>query len=247
MFLQLGNLYTDWRFEYKYRLTFQEYLQIRSAIVPSMRKDQYSLAAQHGKYLVRSLYFDTNTFRNFIEKINGDCDRVKLRIRTYSASPAENIPIRAELKARKGITVEKHSTWINFQAYRYFMDAWHWLDSNDAVLSEFERYVHLKTQRPKIIVEYLREGYITRSGEQIRITFDHKVRSAHAKTLFPENPFFRYHHPGKIVLEIKCMKLQPLWLRQMIYQHGLLISANSKYTQGIEVARKDIITPSWSY
>lgn len=247
MFLFLKNQYTDWRFEYKYRLTFQQYLQVRSAIVPFMRKDQYSLSAPFGKYLVRSLYFDTNTFDNFIEKLNGDCDRVKLRIRTYSSSPSENTKLRAELKARKGITVEKHSTWIDLHTFQYFMGNWHWPDNDNSVLSEFERYIHLKTQRPKIIVEYLREGYSTRSSEQIRITFDHKVRSAHANILFPEHPFFHYHHPGKIVLEIKCMKNQPPWLRQLVFQHGLRISANSKYTQGIETARKDVVNPSWSY
>ena len=247
MFSRFEALQTDWRFEYKYRLNYQQYLQIRSAILPDMRKDDYTLAAPHHKYLVRSLYFDSDTFQNFIEKVDGDCDRVKLRIRTYHTAPLEDISLRVELKARKGLTVEKHSTWTSFSHYQSFMKNWHWQETDDPVLSEFERYVQLKGQSPKIIVEYLREGYRARSGAQIRITFDHKVKSAHSNILFPEKPFFRQHHPGKVILEIKCMKSQPLWLRQLVFQHGLRITPNSKYTQGIEIARKDVVTPMWSY
>lgn len=212
-----------------------------------MRKDKFSLADPQGKYFVRSLYFDTDTFSNYIEKVNGDSDRVKLRIRTYSPVPSANVPIRAELKARKGITVEKHSAWIDIDAYQHFLKTRHWHEVQDPVLSEFERYIHLKTQQPKIIVEYLREGYSNRNEEQIRITFDHKVRSAHAKTLFPGRPFFRYHHPGIIVMEIKCLKVQPIWLRSLVSRYGLRTSTNSKYVQGIEVARKDVVKPAWSY
>lgn len=247
MFARFEELQADWRFEYKYRLTYQEYLQVRSAIHPVMKKDGYTIQAPGQKYLVRSLYFDSDTFNNYLEKINGDCDRVKLRIRTYDSSPISNIPLRVELKARKGITVEKYSTWITYKDYKFFMTKNHWEKFEDATLSEFERYVHLKTQKPKIIVEYLREGYRTRSGNNIRITFDHKVKSAHADSLFPEKPFFRFHHPGRIILEIKCMKSQPLWLRQLIFRHGLRITPNSKYTQGIEVARNDVVIPKWSY
>ena len=247
MFLRVDDLQNDWRFEYKYRLTYQQYLQVRCAILPYMRKDIYSLAAAQGRYLVRSLYYDTDRFDNFIEKVNGDCDRVKLRIRTYTATPAADIPLRVEMKARKGITVEKHSTWVDMDAYQLFLDARHWTDVENSVLSEFERYVHLKAEQPKIIVEYLREGYAARSGEPIRATFDHQVRSAHAESLFPPNPFFHQHHPGRVVLEIKCMKLQPPWLWQLIITHGLRICPNSKYTQGIEAARSDVVSPSWSY
>jgi SPX domain protein involved in polyphosphate accumulation len=247
LFPELEYLQTDWRFEYKYRLSFQQYLQIRSSIRPAMRMDTYSLAAPQQRYLVRSLYFDTDTFTNYVEKVHGDSDRVKLRIRSYSAEPSLNMPLRAEFKARRGITVEKHSTWIDLDDYQSFSHNRHWLQHEDPVLIEFERYVHLKSLRPKIIVEYLREGYRARSGDNVRITFDHQVRSAHAAVLFPQYPFFGYHHPTQVVLEIKCDAFQPSWLQQMVITHGLRPCTNSKYIQGINACRLDVATPSWSY
>lgn len=247
MFPELKYLQSDWRFEYKYRLTYPCYLQIRSYILPSMRMDEYSRAAPRNRYMVRSLYLDSDTFTNYVEKVHGDSDRVKLRIRTYSASPSGNSPLRVEFKARRGIAVEKHSTWITLEDYRIFAEKKHWPDSSEPILVEFERYVHLKTLRPKIIVEYMREGYRARSGENLRITFDHQVRSAHADTLFPRDPFFRAHHPGKIVLEVKCDEVQPAWLGRMVTQFGLRPCTNSKYIQGINASRVDVVTPSRSY
>jgi hypothetical protein len=245
-FPELEYLQTDWRFEYKYRLSFQQYLQVRSAIRPAMQIDQYSLAAPQKRYLVRSLYLDTDTLTNYVEKVHGDCDRVKLRIRSYSAEPTRNLPLRAEFKARRGITVEKHSTWITMADYQKFISYRHWSDSTDPVLIEFERYVHMKYLRPKIIVEYNREGYRARSGENVRVTFDHDIRSAHAALLFPGNPFFHKHHPGQIVLEIKCNEEQAPWLRYMVEQFGLRPCTNSKYIQGINASRWDVVTPAWS-
>jgi hypothetical protein len=236
----------DWRFEYKYRLTFQQYLCVRSAILPFMKKDRYSLAGEAGRYLVRSLYFDTDDLGNYQEKNNGDSDRNKLRIRNYSKTPQDGTSLRVELKARKGMSMEKHSTWINYDAYQEFMSTWHWPSQSDPVLNEFERYIHLKAQRPKIIVEYQREGYLCRGLEELRVTFDLKVKSARASSLFPEHSFFRPHYPGYIVLEIKCDKSQPDWLRVLVQQHGLHITPNSKYAQGIEVALPEIIRSSWS-
>jgi len=212
-----------------------------------MRMDAYSLAAAQHKYLVRSLYLDDDTFTNYIEKVHGDSDRVKLRIRTYTTSPDSKSPLRAEFKARRGITVEKHSTWISLSDYETFSSQKHWPQKDDPVLTEFERYVHMKSLRPKIIVEYLREGYRARNGDNLRITFDHHVRSAHTSLLFPERPFFHNHHPGQIVLEIKCNEAQPAWLRHMIVEYGLRPCTNSKYIQGINVSRRDVVTPSWSY
>jgi SPX domain protein involved in polyphosphate accumulation len=143
--------------------------------------------------------------------------------------------------------MEKHSTWVTMDQYQEFIRTGRWLtDCQDPILDEFERYVHLKTLQPKIIVEYLREGYQSRNTDNIRLTFDHQVQSACAKTLFPDAPFFRGHHRGVIILEIKCNKRQPEWLRSLVQAHGLRIMANSKFVQGITLASPDIVTPVWS-
>ena len=237
----------NWRFEYKYRLYPQQYRQVRAAIRPFMRLDPYTSNTPQGRYLVRSLYFDTADMRAYQEKVKGDCDRTKLRIRTYARSLQENSVIRVEMKARKGISMEKHSTFISPADYQKFIQSNHWPAPNDPLLIEFERYVHLKTLMPLILVEYHREGFSARAQQGLRITFDHQVQSTRATTLFPHSPFFRTHQRGVIIFEIKCNKSQPDWLHQLVQTQGLRIAANSKFAQGIEISRHEIVQPSWSY
>lgn len=234
------------RFESKYKISSYQYHQVKNALVPYMQLDSFTRAGLKNKYLVRSLYFDTLDYQAYFEKISGDCNRVKFRIRTYVESIEDSPTIRVELKVRKGVMMEKFSYFVTASQYQEFMNGWHWPGENNPVLDEFERNLRLKHLRPKVLVEYLREGFQSRSRENIRITFDHQVRSAFSNSLFPGKVFFRRHHPHVIILEIKHPAEQPGWLRKIVEQHSLKIIANSKYAQGIEVARPDLVTPSWS-
>lgn len=236
----------DWRFEYKYRLSPFQYHQVRAAIIPYMKPDAYTQTAPRKQYLVRSLYFDSADLKAYQEKVDGDCDRIKLRIRTYALSLKENPDIRVEMKARKGMSMEKHGCFISPESYQSFILCKHFPETEDPVLIEFERYTHLKNLVPLIMVEYRREGFAARAQQGLRLTFDHQVKSAHSNSLFPDNPVFRAHQRGTIIFEIKCDKNQPHWLRQLVQNHGLRIMANSKFVQGIEVARPELVRPSWS-
>jgi SPX domain protein involved in polyphosphate accumulation len=211
-----------------------------------MKKDHYSLVDPTGRYLVRSLYFDTDDFQNYQEKMNGNCDRVKLRLRTYSTEISNDLKLRVEFKVRRGVLTEKYVTWVDYLAYREFMENGHWKDVSNTVLAEFERLCDVKAWRPKVLIEYRREGFVTRSKGDLRLTFDHKVKSTQACSLFPQNLFFRNHYPGWVILEIKCSQKQPAWLTGLVQQNGLHIVPNSKYTQSIEIARPEVVMEAWS-
>lgn len=233
-----------WRFEVKYRISISDYHKIRLALRPFMRQDRYTRLAMQKKYLVRSIYFETYDYRLYHEKMSGDHERIKFRIRTYSKDISNNPIIRVEMKVRNGNAMEKHGVFITPDEYRYFMLERHWKDTTSAVLQEFERCLHLWNLTPQVLIEYYREGYEDREKKGLRITFDHKVRGAHANTLFPVPPvFFREFHPHITVLEIKCRHEQPAWLHVMIREYGLKWVANSKFTQGIQSSRKDLYYP----
>jgi SPX domain protein involved in polyphosphate accumulation len=231
------------RIELKYRLNYFHYLKIRNAIIPYVKKDSFTLRSQGKGYLVRSLYFDTYDYKAYHEKMSGDSDRIKFRLRSYSQELDEHTVIKAELKVRKANVVEKHTTVISADYYKYFMRHHCWPENDNPILSEFERYVHLKELSPKVLIEYEREGYASRTKDDVRITFDHKVRSAQATNLFPGHLFYKVHHPHGVVLEIKFHDELPLWLTLLAQSHGLKVIANSKFTQGIQVARNDLHHP----
>ncbi len=232
-----------WRFEYKYRMDIWKYHQVKNNLVPFMEMDEHTRKSEHNRYLVRSLYYDNDQFQAYYEKIEGNFGRIKCRIRTYSEKMDGNSVLKVELKNRWGESIEKYSTLVSPKDYYSFMDNRHWPDQENPVLQEFERIYYLRALRPKVLVEYYREGYKTRSHEDIRVTIDHDVKSCMADSLYPAPAIFKAHHPHSLVLEIKCRLRQPAWLSQLVRRHGLKYIANSKYTQGIEAVRPDLISP----
>lgn len=233
----------DSRFELKYRLTYFQYLKIRNAIRPYMVMDTYTRGAPNSRYLVRSLYFDTGDYQAYEQKMSGDCDRVKFRLRTYGIEDTERNPVRVELKLRQGNRMVKKSVFVPGDEYRYFIRHRHWRDLHNPVTTEFERQTLTKGLSPVVLIEYEREGYQTRLNSGVRVTFDHDVRSAHARTLFPERPFFQVLMPKSVILEIKFKNNLPGWLNGLVRSQGLKVIANSKYTQGLQVARHNLHHP----
>lgn len=232
------------RFELKYRINHFQYHKLKTAIIPFMRKDYYTQRTPESKYLVRSLYYDTYDYSSYHEKMDGDCDRIKFRIRTYSEEIKENTQIKVELKVRRGNLMIKYTSSISPSAYLFFHREKRWEDEQDPVLCEFLRYIHMRQMTPQVLVEYMREGYEDRSNIGLRVTFDHAVKSSGTDYLFPgKEAFFRHHIPHSVIFELKCRNERPKWITNLIRDHGLRLIANSKFTQGITASRNDLFHP----
>lgn len=240
------SIVSNWRFEYKYRITVALYLRLRAGLTPYMQPDRYTDMAPGGRYYLRSLYFDTADYRAYHEKMGGDFGRTKLRLRSYSRSLSPGGVIRAELKTRRGTPIEKFGALVTPGDYEAYMKSRHWPETDNPVLTEFSRLVRLRELSPKLIVEYQREALTPRGREDVRVTFDFDVRSTSARTLFPDRGFWRHHHRDEVIFEVKCRNSIPDWLAQLIKQHGLKPVANSKYTRAVEVCRHDVVTPMWT-
>lgn len=229
------------RFEFKYRVPRCHYHAIRNAIRPFMKQDYYTQRSNGDGYFVRSLYYESPSGRIYAEKLSGDCARVKYRLRSYTDQPNSATIIRAEMKVRRGETLSKYNEFVPVEVAHNFIERKCWGNHKIIpILEEFARGVHLQCLNPTILIDYWREGYESRLDDDVRLTFDHRVCSAHERVLFPvHHPFFRVHHQGEIVLEIKYRKMMPEWIGPIIRAFGLRTVANSKFTQGIEVGRRD--------
>ena len=233
----------DSRFELKYRLTHFQFLKMRNAIQPYMVRDPYTSRQANMRYIVRSLYFDTLDYRLFHQKMSGDSDRAKFRLRTYPLGSEYMRFVRVEMKLRQGDYSIKKSVFVDMDEYHHFMTTRHWLEIENPITEAFERQSLRQSLQPVVLVEYEREGYQPRLKSSLRITFDHQVRACHARSLFPQKSIYRYLYPRTVILEIKFNDSLPSWLEALIRAQGLKISANSKYSQSILVARNDLVHP----
>ncbi len=231
------------RFERKYHLTPVQYYTVRNIVRAFMVPDPYTRRAG-GRYLVRSLYYDTRDYRAFHERREGNYGRVKARIRVYTDSAEDQPQVRVELKTKKGNAMEKFGTVASYSDYLHFLRSHSWDRPDDPVLVEFERLYRVRELVPMLLVQYLREGYRSKDGLPVRLTLDHNVHSTRAVELFPERALLKPHRPRNIVLEIKTnSRYEPDWLRHIVRQQSLKTVPNSKYVQGIEIVRPYMVTP----
>jgi len=205
-----------------------------------MEMDKFTSASPIGAYLVRSLYFDTFDYQAYKDKLDGFYGRTKFRLRTYSKEKSECQFVSVEIKTKKGNTVEKYTSHVPIGYYDSFMENSHWPEYQNPVLIDFERSILLRTLKPVVVVEYLREALIDKVGAGVRVTFDHDLQSIASETLFSEPFFYNKHFPENIILEVKSREVPPAWLNRLIRNHGLKLVAYSKYVQSVIVSRPDM-------
>ncbi|MFO7849814.1 MAG: polyphosphate polymerase domain-containing protein [Spirochaetia bacterium] len=230
------------RFERKYILDLETYYRVRNAITPFTKRDRFSQAAG-GSYLVRSIYYDTRDYRAWYEKEDGNFGRIKLRIRAYTDSKEECEKVSVELKTKQGNPMKKYSTFVDFSEYEHFVRTGGWPNHQDEIVNEFERLRRVRQLTPVCLVQYRREGFTSRDRSSVRITMDHNVVSTRASSLFPDKPMLRPHRPKRVILEIKTRDGEPAWVTELIKKQMLKLNANSKYWQGIEIVRPNMVTP----
>lgn len=165
------------RYERKFALYFSDYCYLRDRVKTLGEPDYY----MKGKpfYPVFTRYYDTEDFRFYDEKANGDFRHTKIRLRQYSRffDPLSPGFLEAKTKTKEivrkwrcpvigapesGVTrPPNEGQGTNWQAIQFF----------------FER-LDLK---PSVNVLFDREAYTiyTHSGEAVRISFDSNLRASH--------------------------------------------------------------------
>ena len=224
----------DGRFEYKYSLNVVDYLKLKNRLASTMRLDQFSTRADNGRYYIRSLYFDSYDYRAYVEKMDGNMSRIKLRVRSYFKTHQDCPFVSVELKCRRADKIIKFSKHVPLADFESFMARGYWDDDKDPVLQEFDRLRRLSHLEPKVLVDYYREAFVTRDRSDIRITFDHDICSSLSGELFPAASCYRKDLSHRVVLEIKTAGQAPQWLEKVVKQHNLKMVPNSKYAQCIE-------------
>ncbi|PZD97612.1 molecular chaperone [Paenibacillus sambharensis] len=228
-----------YRHEHKFFINYHQFHIIRSRLRSLVDKDSH--AGPTGEYHIRSLYFDDVDNKALHEKLGGIHDRVKYRIRVYNV---QDHVIHFEKKIKKNDYIAKVKEPLTRSMYDSI------LAGNYEVLNQpdkpflMELYLEMKHKllRPKVIVDYVREPYVSRFGN-VRITFDKELRTGlHATDVFDPNlKPVRALDDNLIILEVKYDEYLPGAIRSALQLEGLNRQSASKYV----ICRKHLKFNTW--
>jgi SPX domain protein involved in polyphosphate accumulation len=230
------------RYEFKYILTNQLAERIESEVSYFMKYDGYVDPKMGNRYIVRSLYFENDSFVNFNEKVDGIKKRKKYRLRTYSRTKSKDSSFFLEEKGRvnertyKNRTSLRHSDLVDiFSIQNHIKDFLIRYPDND-VINGFIFDTIRKSLKPMVLIDYKRRPYINNNGLLFRATFDSDIKSCLSNSLYPEihNKSWKECRAGYTVLEIKFERSMPPWFHRIIQCYNLRRISISKMVVGME-------------
>lgn len=215
----------QFRHELKHEITPFDRQILRQRLRAVMQPDPH---AQNGRYMIRSLYFDTPEDRALREKLDGVNIREKYRIRLYNGDTSV---IRLERKFKHGGLGLKDSAPLTPDEAQAIVDGdvlWMSQSDNDVIVGFYSR---IRTQRlmPKVIVDYTREPFVFAAGN-VRVTMDYDLRTGLSCTDFLNPACVTV--PSKdspCILEVKWDNFLPDVIRDAVQLETRSAGAFSKY------------------
>lgn len=195
----------DFRHEWKHEISYLDMLMLRQRLRAVAQADQHTV---DGKYLVRSLYFDTPADKALLEKLNGVSHREKFRIRYYNG---DTTAIHLEKKSKLGGLGNKQSAGLSVPEVSAILQgdlSW-MLDSGRPLVRELYNKICTQQLRPKTIVDYTREPYVYPAGN-VRITLDYNIRTGLRRTDFLNPGITIPAGDAPIILEVKWGAFLPI-------------------------------------
>ena len=225
---------TQYRHEYKFRITYAEYIVLKSRLSAVMRPDAH--AGPEGKYFIRSLYFDDMNDRALREKQDGLSRREKYRIRYYN-NDTSFIRLEKKLKAG-GLGAKLSAPLTREETERIIAGDIGWMERDEReLLRELYTRMHYGTLRPRTVVDYMREPFVYGPGN-VRVTLDSDIRSGSFSTdLFAADLPTVPANAGTIILEVKYDNFLPDVIRDMVQTEFRQDEAFSKYAACRDCAR----------
>ncbi len=225
----------NYRHELKHDITASDMIAIRQRLKAIAKSDPHAI---DGRYLIRSLYFDTPGDKALIEKQMGVSRRHKFRIRYYNGDTSV---IHLEKKCKLGGLGHKVSVNLTESQAQSIVDRdIGWMKDSDNELIR-ELYFRVESERlaPKVIVDYTREPFIYGPGN-VRVTLDYNIRTGLQCTDFLNTECITVPAAqGICVMEVKWDEFLPEIIRDAVQLSHSQTGSFSKY----EACRLPMIEP----
>lgn len=243
------------RFELKYIIPEDVALAVRGFVASYLELDEFGATLPNLSYPVHSLYLDSDDLYTFRATQNGDKNRYKLRLRFYDNRPES--PVFFEIKKRTNNTISKQRGGVRRDAVDFILAGQlpapqHMLSKEPKQLVAIQNFCRLMTDiraTPKAHVFYLREAWISRNDNSVRVTMDRNVLcdpepTARLSTQMvdPVNVF-----GNKVILELKFTTRFPDWFKELVRVFGLMQCGAAKYADGVTLCGEHRVKRAFAY
>lgn len=219
---------TKYRHELKYYLNRGDYELLRNRLRLTMEQDRFAKLGE-GEYFIRSLYFDDADDSAFRDKLAGENDRDKYRLRIYNM---KDDVVKLERKHKEDGYILKESLNLSRAEAQSIIagDYGVLLGREESFAKRMYRTFTTACYKPRVIVDYMREAY-TFPLEDVRVTFDKNVRTGFRSVdLFnPQIITYPAVSGYDMVLEVKFNRYLPTYVRALLQTGAHQRSAISKY------------------
>ena len=242
-----------YRHELKYKISYPDYLAMRSRLRPVMKADPHASAG--GRYLVRSIYFDNLNDKALREKIDGVAKREKFRIRYYNddisyivlekkmkigslclkcSAPITEEECRKILSGGRSSVTDggRSSTIDGGRGSMWSGDLSFMKEHPQELVRELYAKMTYQQLRPRVLVSYTREPFIYPAGN-VRVTFDSDIRTSLFRREFLTGEaagISATDEPQDVYLEVKFDAFLPEVVQDLIRVKGIRQHAFSKYS-----------------
>lgn len=233
------------RYELKYWIDGPAWIAFIEELRGLVRADPNGGGPDQPWYTVTSLYFDTSDLAYFVDKMEGEGRRRKVRLRRYGRSPSGF----AELKGKKGRQILKHRVPLDAPALdavargslEPLLEA-HRRGSEAAgrLLTELK----LRQLRPAVITRYERAAFALVDDPGVRITVDRSLACLGADLVdvflrddVDTAPMLCFGDLPQI-LEVKFSGNVPPTIASTLRRAGLVRESISKYCLAVTRSRR---------
>ena len=217
------------RHEQKYVIPYYTMLSLRGKFNDLLKPDRST-----NGYMVRSLYFDSINDDDYYDKLGGETNRKKIRLRIYDTVRDY---VKLEIKAKMDMHQLKESIVINKNTARELIKGNYrvLLDIDSEVAKKIYSIMAKGYYRPKVIIEYDRIAYLTTTTT--RITFDYNIkRSYDFDNFFNKKINYLKVTDGKdVVLEVKYDRFLEPYITTILNNKECRYQSVSKYIMGRNV------------
>jgi len=219
------------RYEMKYRITNEQYLELRERLSEHMESDEHSRNGEF--YTICNIYYDTEHNDLIRRSIDGGIYKEKMRLRSYGTVGTDQKVFLEIKKKYKGLVNKRRTKMLLSDAYDYFdKDIKPEVKPfmNGQVLNEIDYMKNRLHLVPKLFLSYDRCAMFDRENRDFRVTFDRNITArrydlglhygVYGDKLIGEDEW---------IMEIKIDKAMPLWMTQILSDMKIYKTSFSKY------------------